>query len=112
MPWMAVLYFQDACIGLFDAILYAIVDDNTQTKALPLLSMVELVIKRAVECTLVLGDKIYDVLKALHPLALGKLLMATEKRFQNQLFQTVISELPLCPLVALCQEIDETIGAC
>ena len=39
-------------------------------------------------------------------------LIFTEEKYQNQLFQTVISELPSCPLVTLCHSINETVEEC
>ena len=112
MPWMAVLAFQDACVGLFDALVFTIVDDATQMKDLPLLPMVQDVISCTIDSIMALGDEVYDVLKALHPLAVGRLLLVLETRYQNQLFQTVVSELPSCPLVTLCHSVEETVEAC
>lgn len=93
--WMMILAFQDAITGLFDAAIFSRLEDSeTSYKLGP---NVERFIYDGTDSVIFLGERVYDVLKALHPAAVG-LLIKRDGGYENNLQQTTLEEMAECPL--------------
>lgn len=95
MTWMMLLAFQDSIIGLFDSLVFSLLEDAESS--FPIAQHVEGCIIAGIESILLLGEEVYDVLKGLHPAAVG-LLIRRDIAFENDLQKVTLDDMEDCPL--------------
>lgn len=98
IPWMALVAVQEAVIGMLDSLLFVIAEDSSTGLEDPMLDELELFINAGIQSAVDLGEVVYDVLKAMHALSVGKLLDVLDEGFQNQLYTSTLAEVPECRL--------------
>ncbi|AJG39154.1 RNA-dependent RNA polymerase [Wenzhou Crab Virus 1] len=100
MTWLMLLAFQDSIIGLMDCCMFSFLHENES--GVPLYQDVAQMVVDGIETICNLGEEAYDVFKALHPGAVGRILLL-ESIYTNPLFEETVKDMPDCPIKVMLQ---------
>ncbi|APG78838.1 RNA-dependent RNA polymerase [Wenling crustacean virus 12] len=99
MPWLGLIAFEDSMIGLTTVLMMIYIEDDLLHRSRA--STVEQYIVAGLESVAMLGYQVYDILKQWLPLTVGNILSTEAEGYDNALLQTVVGEVPDCPLKTL-----------
>ncbi|KAG0693960.1 hypothetical protein GWK47_027315 [Chionoecetes opilio] len=96
VPWLGLLAFEDSLVGLTSVICLTVLDDDL-TQRHQIIDVLK-AIHAGLQSCILLGERVYDVLKHWHAVVVGRIIENEPEGYTNALLESIHPSIPECPL--------------